>query len=400
MRGRLGRAASGYPRAFWVLWAGTLVNRLGLVVLPFLTLYLTTVRGLRVEQATLVVGLYGAGTFAASFIGGALADRIGRKAVLVSSLVSGGLLLAMVPLVKGVAAIAALVLAVGFAGEMYRPAVSAAVADLVPEERQGRAFVLIYWAINLGAAVGPAVGGFLAETSYVLLFGLDAATMVAFALIVAVGVPETRPPDEPEVGAVPALRPRRLGVALSDGLLVAITLVTLVVGVVIFQAYSTLPLTMRADGLGERAYGLAITVNGGLVVLLSLPVARWVERRVSGVTLAAAVATVAVGVGLHGVADAFAGYALAVAVWTLGEVAYLPIMPALIARLSPRHLRGTYQGVYAAGWGLAKMLGPVLGGLVFGALGAGVLWASCAAVGFGAAGALLLLRGPLRRRLA
>ncbi|MEL6615052.1 MAG: MFS transporter, partial [Bacteroidota bacterium] len=130
----------GYPRAFWVLFAGTFVNRLGLVVLPFLTLYLTGTQGFSIAQATLVVSLYGAGAFVAGPLGGALSDRFGRKPVLIGSLVGGAALMAAIPFTSAFGPLAALVLAFGIVGEMYRPAVSAAVSDLVPPERFARAF--------------------------------------------------------------------------------------------------------------------------------------------------------------------------------------------------------------------------------------------------------------------
>ena len=67
------------------------------------------------------------------------------------------------------------------------------MADLVPEARQPRAYAIVYWAINLGAAVGPALGGLIAERSYTGLFVLDGVSLFAYAAIVLVSVPETRP---------------------------------------------------------------------------------------------------------------------------------------------------------------------------------------------------------------
>ncbi len=177
-----------------MLFVGTFVNRLGLVVLPFLTLYLTGERGASIAEATFVVSLYGAGAFAAGTIGGALSDRFGRRAVLMGSLVGGAALLVAIPTVEGYWRLAGLVLAFGLVGEMYRPAVSAAVSDLVPPEQFARAFSLIYWAINLGVAFGPALGGLLAEqVGYAALFAVDAASMVIYAVAIWAGVPETKP---------------------------------------------------------------------------------------------------------------------------------------------------------------------------------------------------------------
>src|SRR3970040_2457805 len=87
MTGRLGFfRRSGFPRTFWLLWAGTIVNHLGGFVIPFLALYLTGPRGLPVSQAALMVSLFGGGSFVASLVGGEIADRLGRRPVMLLSL--------------------------------------------------------------------------------------------------------------------------------------------------------------------------------------------------------------------------------------------------------------------------------------------------------------------------
>ena len=386
MAGRL----SDYPRTFWLLLAGTLVNRIGLLVLPFLSLFLTGERGMSVQEATLVIGLHGAGAFAAGAIGGTLSDLVGRKAVLVGSLGGGAVLMAAIPYAGSFPALAVLVAAYGFVGEMYRPAVSAVVADTVAPERQRRAFALLYWVINVGAAVGPALGGALAERSFGLLFALDAASMAVYALVVAFGVAESRP-VRTEASGGPA-GPGALATALRDRRLVGLTLVVFAVAVAFVQSYTTLPLAMRADGLSPSAFGAVIGLNGAIVVVLSLPVARWMETRHSTASLAAAVVLIALGVGAYAAADATWEYAGGIVLWSLGEIAFLPVLPALVAGLAPDGLRGTYQGVYQSGWGLAHMVGPIAGGQVLARFGADALWMGCLALGLLAAAGVAVLR--------
>ncbi len=393
---RLRPLVATYPRAFWMLVVGTFVNRTGLVVLPFLALFLTTQRGLGIPQATAAVSLYGAGAFAGGFVGGWLSDRVGRRPVLLLSLVGGALAIAALPFARTFAAIAVAAVVFGGLGEMYRPAVSAAVADLVPEERQPRAFAIVYWAINLGAAVGPALGGLIAARSYLGLFVLDGATMLAYGFVVLLAIPETRPvAADADAGSSLRLRP-----AVRDGALAVLALAVLGVGVGFFQLFSALPLTMHADGLSELDYGLIVTINGGLIVLVGLPVAGWVGDRLLGWAVPTAVALIALGLAFNAPAHSFLGYALAGAVWTMGEMAFLPVVPTIVSRLAPAHLRGSYQGVYHAAWGLAKMIGPALGGLVLAGAGAAALWSGAGALVAGAALLLAALQPTLRRRLA
>ena len=389
-----------YPRTFWMLVAGTFVNRTGMVVLPFLPLYLTVERGFSIPQATAAVSLYGAGAFAGGFVGGWMSDHVGRRAVLLLSLGGGALLIASLPFVPGFVPVLLATFGFGLVGEMYRPAVTAAVADIVEEERRAEAYAIVYWAINLGVAFGPALGGWLAARSYLGLFVLDGATMLAYAAVVWLAIPETRPDaDARPSDASSSPAPVRLGAAFRDRTLVAVAAVTLVVGLGFTQLFSALPLVMAADGLSELDFGLVVTVNGGLIVLLGLPVAAWAGRRMLTWTLPASVALIALGLALTAPSDTFRLYALAAVVWTLGEMAFLPVVPTIVSRLAPVHLRGSYQGLYHAGWGLAKAIGPFLGGLVLAGAGATTLWLGTA--GLAALGALGLaaLQPALRRRI-
>jgi MFS family permease len=383
------------PRPFWVLWAGTLVNRLGTFVLPFLTLFLTSRRGLPPATATLVVGLYGAGAFAATFAGGYLADRLGRRRTILLSLLAGaGALLLLLP-VERLVLLGAAVVAVGFTGELYRPAVAAAVADMVPPVGRPRAYSLLHWAANLGMAAGPVLGGLIAARSYLALFVADAATMAAFAGLVAWRVPETRP-AEVDAEAAGRRGAGGLAAAVRDPRLLALTLLSLPVGMLFWQAFTVLPLSMAGEGLGETAFGFALSLNGALIALFSLPVAAAIGRLPRIPLMAAAGALVALGMGLHGPAASLPAYAAAVAVWTLGEMAWIPVAPSLVADLAPPRLRGSYQGFYSAAWGLAAFAGPTLGGTVFQRWGDTALWSGAAALGLPAAAALLALRRLFR----
>ncbi|PAP75664.1 MDR family MFS transporter [Rubrivirga marina] len=392
---RLRAAYAAYPRPFWMLVVGTFVNRTGLVVLPFLALYLHGQRGFSVAQATLAVSLYGAGSFVGGFTGGWVSDRIGRRPVLLASLAGAAVPVALLPAAPTYAAIAALAFAFGLLAEMYRPAVSAAVADMLPEERQPRAYAIVYWAINLGAAVGPALGGLIAARSYAGLFWLEGATLLGYAAIVLVAVPETRPLSDESAARTLSLRP-----LARDGALAALAVAVLLVGIGFFQLFSSLPITMAADGLNELEFGLVVTVNGGLIVLIGLPVAAYVGDRLTTVLVPGAVALVAIGLALTATAETFWAYAAFAVIWTLGEMAFLPVVPTIVSRLAPAHLRGSYQGVYHASWGLSKTVGPALGGLVLTAAGSEELWLGAGGLAGVAAVVLLGLLPVLRRRFA
>lgn len=186
-----------------MLWAGTLINRLGTMVEPFLGLYLTEMRGLGLGQAGVVMALLGLGSVFAQIIGGALADRIGRRATLVLAMTPNAAGLLALGHAQGLPAIMASALLLGLVLDMFRPASAAMVADLISPDERPRAFGLLFWAVNLGFAVAMVLGGTLARAGYLWLFWVDAVTCLAFGVLIWRAVPETRarrPKGEREPG--------------------------------------------------------------------------------------------------------------------------------------------------------------------------------------------------------
>jgi MFS family permease len=387
----------GLPRAFWFLWAGTIVNRLGGFVLPFLTLYLTSERGLSVAQAALMVSLFGAGSFTAALVGGELTDRLGRRPVVLASLFIAPVVTIGLGIVRPMGWIAVGTALLGFFVDLYRPAVSAAIADLVPAEGRPRAYGYIYWAINLGAAIAPVLAGVLAQRAYLLLFVGDALTTFVYGLIAMAGVPETRPPEATRTRHE-SLR-ARFDVVRRDPTLLVFTALALLFGTVYMQGHVTLPVEMQSHGLAPTDYGLAIAVNGALIVFLGLPASHSAGRWPRFPALAAAGILLGAGFGLNALATTLPGYALAVVVWTLGEILGATVAPSVVADLAPIEYRGLYQGIFGAAWGLSLFTGPVLGGWVYDRFGPDVLWGACFVAGLALAVGYLAMARPARSRM-
>lgn len=381
----------GLPRTYWVLWTGALINRLGGFVMPLLALYLTGERGLTVAQAGLVVSLYGAGALLAGPAGGFLADRLGRRGALVLALVFGAFAMLHLAFARGAAHIAAAAFLLGLFGELYRPVVSAAIADVVPAADRVRAYGILYWAVNLGFAVGSALGGALSKYGWYLLFVGDAVTTLAYAAIVWVRVPETRPAQ-----AEPGLR-EPLWAPLQDRPFIAFCALMSLVAVLFNQAFVALPLVLRDRGLSAGAYGSLIALNGVLIFLFQPAVSRLVSPYPRHRVLAAAAALVGIGFGMTGLMQALSGYVLAIVVWTAGEIVMAGIGPAVAADAAPPSRRGAYQGVFQMSFGVAALTGPAAGSFVLARFGSGVLWAACLVVGLASAAGQLSL-GTLRRR--
>src|SRR5256886_11588174 len=131
----------------------------------------------------MAVGAYGVGTLLASGLGGHLADTIGRRKTIVLSMFSAAITMLLLSQARSLPAIILLTAFAGLAGELYRPASSALLADLVPAGQRITAFSAYRMAFNAGWAFGPAVAGLLAKKSFFWLFAGDAATSILFGLV-------------------------------------------------------------------------------------------------------------------------------------------------------------------------------------------------------------------------
>ena len=284
-------------------------------------------------------------------------------------------------LVKNTYLIASATFVVGFFTDLYRPAVSAAIADLVPAEARTRAYGYNYWAINLGAAIAPVVAGLLASYNYLALFIGDALTTFIFGLLVRVSARR---------------RVQQIG---REPILLLFSLLAFFIGVIYMQGQVTLPLDMGSHGLGPDKYGLAIAVNGFLIVLVSIPISNMAGnwKRFQSMTVSSIF--IALGFGFTLFANVFSLFALSVAIWTIGEIIASAVAPAIIADLAPVELRGLYQGIFGSAWGLSFFVGPLLGGRVYESLGSHFLWTGCLVLGLFVALGFWALRISARRRM-
>lgn len=387
LRSRIG----GLPRPFWALWGGTLVNRLGAMVMPFTGVYLTQSRGLSVTAAGLVMAVFGAGSLLSQLLAGVLADRIGRRATLSGGMIATAATMLGLGYSSSLSAILASMFALGLVIDVYRPASSALVADLVSPTERPRAYGLLFWAVNLGYAAGMTAGGWLAGLGFTWLFWADALSSVVFAVLVWRAVPETRPQGRQQAGGFVAV--------LRDRTMVCFTLVVLGNALVYSQTMSMLPVAMTGGEarLSPGEYGLAMALNGVLIVVVQPLASAWLGRRDPARMLAFGMAVMGAGFALTAFVTSVLGLAATIAVWTAGEIITAGIPGAIVATLAPAELRGRYMGLFGFAWSVAAVLAPLLGGTLL-EIGPRALWFTVGGVGALAAIGMLLIRPAIRSR--
>lgn len=323
---------SGLPREFWWLWTSTLVNRLGAFVATFMALYLTLDRGYSASYAGLVASLLGLGGVVSSLGGGVMADRLGRRPTLLVAQTATAASVALLGFVEHPVAIAGVAFLVGMASNASRPAVQAMMADIVRPEDRVRAFSLNYWAINLGFAVSSTAAGFIAEVSYRAGFLLEAGMTLVCAVVVFLKLPESRPEREEKAVREDSVG---LGTVLRDGRFMSVVGLSFLVALVFQQGSVGLPVAMGAAGFTPADYGMAVAVNGVLIVALQIPVTRFIEHRDPRRLLIVSSVLAGYGFGLTAFAGSVGVFALTVCVWTLAEIVNAPTQTGLVVRLSP-----------------------------------------------------------------
>jgi MFS family permease len=370
------------PPAAWILFLGTFINRFGGFVVPFLALYMTS-QGYSLSSAGLAIGAYGVGNVFATLIGGYLADHLGRQRTIVLSLFSGAAVMLLLSQARGLVGIVSLLALAGLTGEFYRPASSALLTDLVPAEGRVTAFAAYRMAINAGFAFGPATAGFLAGRGYFWLFAGDAATSAAFGFVVLLAIPR---------GGRSPSRAAGWGQAASavagDRRLHRILLATLGIAVIFCQVGSTFGIAVLRLGFPASTYGLLLSLNGLLIVLVELPLTTLTRRLPAMPVIATGFALVGAGFGSILFARTVPALAACIVVFTLGEMCAMPVASAYVAGLAPGDMRGRYMGAYGLTWTVAQVLAPGLGMRLF-AADATLYWVMCGALGLASAAVLL-----------
>lgn len=367
------------PPAVKALLAGVFVNKLGAFLQVFLVLFLTH-RGFSSVQAGAALGAYGAGAVVGVLLGGTLTDRLGARRATLLSMVGTAVLVVAVLYVHTYPALLATVALAAGVGQVYRPASSALLAALTPEDRRVMVFAQYRLALNLGTTAAPLIGAALLSVSYSLLFWGEAAAAVGFALIALVALPDRDPTPAAAPDGDPA-EPQKAGyrAVLADRRFSLFLLAMLLNAAVYVQYIAVLPLAMRARGLPTAWYGAMVALNGLIVITCELAVTRVVQRWAPRLVVAAGFCLLGGGLAVYVLPGGAGVFVAGTVVWSLAEIVAGPTVFAWPAQAGPERLRGRYLGAAQAMFGLGSAVGPVLGVALWAAAGTSV-WVACAAV--------------------
>lgn len=373
------------PRAFWVLFAGTFINRFGTFVWPFLTIYLTR-QGHSLTAAALAVSTFGVGCSLGSVFGGWLSDHVGRRNTIVIGTTAAAGTLMMLYTASGFPAVLLWTFLTGFSNGTYVPGAQALLTDVVPETLRPRAFSALRMAANAGMACGVSTAGFMAQHSFFGLFVADAATTLCYSLLALLALPHglrRQTSDAPWRAALARLR--------GDRKFHAQFIATFCAAFIFAQFGSVLSihcvdarLTLKLLGKAvkpETVYGLLVAWNCLMVMTCELPLIGYTSRLNPYRTMALGFTLIGLGFASTGLAGSnLPLHFVAMTIFTIGEMCSMSLSNANVASLAPTAMRGRYMGALMMSWTSAGVLGPIGGALLYQSAPA-VFWAACAVIG-------------------
>jgi len=359
-----------YPPMIWILAAGSFLNIAGLsFVWPLTTVYIHDYLGRPMTTAGVVLLFHSGGAALGQLAGGWLYDRIGARPVMLSGLFASALLTGVLGFYESWPLYIGVMIGFGFTASLIGPAINALVARAWPGGER-RAFNFVYVATNIGVAVGTALGGFVAERSFAMAFLFASLTFLLFALFVIFAIREGR---ERTAEALSTAATTESAAAREEGEgalpwmpLASLFVAYLTLWLIYVQWQSQVSVYMRDHGHSLASYSVLWTMNGLLIFvgqpLLALTL-RFVKRSASQIALGTILYAGAFGMLLTG--TDYGIFVTSMVILTFGEMLVWPAIPAAIARLSPPSRRGTLQGLIMSGATFGRMLGPLLGGLLY-----------------------------------
>jgi multidrug resistance protein len=366
-----------------ILFLTVFVDLVGFgIVLPLLPLYAD-----RFGASGLVVGglvsVYSAANLFMAPVWGRLSDRFGRRPILLVGLLGSAASYLVFAWARSVPVLFASRILAGMGGATV-PVAQAYIADITPAEKRAGNMGLIGAAFGLGFIFGPAIGGILAPVSLSAPGLAAAALCFGNAVLAFFLLPEslTRGEKEARGPGTGSMRLRDLRIALRSPGLLRILGLSFFFTIAFSTMQPTFPLLgAERFGLGEKATGYLFAFLGLVSAIMQGGLVRRLVPRFGEVRLVrfSALPFIA-GLVLIALAPSVPLLLVALALLAVGFGGTLPSLVSLLSRKAPAEIQGGILGVGQSVGSLARVLGPIMAGWAFDALGIGAPYLLGAAV--------------------
>ena len=378
-------AFSGLNRDIWLITSVMFVNRLGTLILPFITLYTTQEIGWTKPQAGVAVACFGAGSLAGSYLGGWLTDKIGYYKVFLFSLIGGGLAYYVLQFFTSYIALSLGLFVASTIADLLRPALYTGIRFFTDENTQTRAVSLLRMAFNLGFVIGPAIGGaIIALTSYKWIFILDAftcwgAAIMTYFLIKDYSHKQFENNVLDEEVSVEIKNPYR------DKPYLLFLFYSLLMLIGFFQILFTVPLYLEEVAhFSTDEIGIFFGINGALVFILEMPLVQYVDKR-KVIMKAMVVGSAMIGIGLLAlISQTYILISLAIFLLLtgVGEIVNFPFISTTALKRATDQNSGKMLAMTSVMFSVSLIVAPPLGTTILEHYGYTVLWITMATLCF------------------
>lgn len=351
----------------YILGLGWVVSALGFAVsIPFMTIYFHSELNISMTRIGILFGVAAIIRALSQSLGGELSDKYGRYYPMVLAQLSRTIVFLVTAYAIyqdwGFYRVGALIILNSIFGALFQPAANATVADLVAPELRTDGYSIVRIAGNLGWALGPALGGFLAERSYALLFLLSGFMTLISSLVIAIFLRGIRAKadhrnEKFRFGDIFQYR--------GNELMFHFALALFVMYLVVSQFMAPLSVyIVDYMGLLKSQLGVIFAVNGFMVIVFQIPVTRMVKRYRLTTMLVMGAIIYAFGYLYIGLTGIFFGFVVAMIIITCGELLISPSALTIPANLAPPGRTGRYMGLYGLAVTLGWSMGPLFGGIL------------------------------------
>lgn len=367
-----------FPRTFWVVVAVSFIDRIGGTMLfPFFSLYITEKFDVGMTEAGMILGLFSIFGLFGGMIGGGLADRFGRRYIIIIGLVFSAVSTLSLGFVKEYATLIPLAVVIGLLSSFSGPAHDAMIADILPENKRQEGFGILRVVGNMAWIIGPTIGGFVAKQSFLTLFIIDAVISSIVAILFYLYIPETKPSGEHVAHKQESLLATFQGyrMVLRDRAYVFFLLAGILMGLVYQQMYNSLSVYLRDyHGIEPQGYGFLLTTSAITVILFQFTVTRWIKYRPPFLMMSFGTVFYMVGFTMFGWVTDYYLFAAAIVVITIGEMIIVPTSQALAANFAPEDMRGRYMAAFSLMWMVPATIGPGAAGYILDNYNPNLLW--------------------------
>jgi len=368
------KGLKGLPKNVWLISIGSIINRAGTMVLPFLALYLTQGLNYSVSESGIVIASYGIGSLICAPLAGRLSDKIGSlKLMKYSLLLSGGVFL-LYSFVTSYYLLIVISIVLAIISESFRPASMAFISDQTTPKQRKTAFALYRLAINAGMSIGPVAGGFLSAIDFHLLFYFNAAAAIGSSAFFFFSKWDEQNVDSVSAGSNIGIEIKSTNV-LKDFRLIYFLPAFLPVLIVFFQILSTIPLYIVTElEFSKSTFGILLAVNTILIIFIEVPLNTAMNDWDDIKSLFFGCILTAVGFGAMAFSRDIFSLVVSITIWTFGEMIIFPASSSYISNIAAKGKTGEYMGYYQMNAALSFLLAPAIGTWVLDSFGSFNLW--------------------------